>query len=165
MSFWNDPLTGVVLGGAITLAGTFGTQVYTERRAVWRETRAAQAKAAADWAVLQVQTIADLQEQIEEVTRVIGIVVADQTAPKRAKLTAFPDMTAYGRVVMLSSRLDDAELAADVRHWLRDTREWLVANGDRKVVEGREFSPLRDRKVSLQDRLGTLLLKYHRSDT
>jgi hypothetical protein len=57
--------------------------------------------------------------------------------------------------MMLCSRLEDKDLAAQIRRWLSQTRAAIAG------TLGGEFGRLRDERLALQDDLGLALKKYH----
>jgi len=106
-----------------------------------------------------VDNLADLQEQLEAIAAMIGVELAQQPTllPRRSnKADERAALTPYGRAVMLTYRLDDETLATDVRAWLRNTREAMSPSTPQA-----EFDGLRERRIGLQERLGTALRAYH----
>ncbi|UWE08572.1 hypothetical protein [Actinacidiphila bryophytorum] len=159
MGFWDEPTVGVIVGGAIATTTQVGTQLWSNWRDGKQQSRAAKAERDA----LQVRTLADLQEQLEAVSVLVG---GEAARPVRATMfnnpfTApnqeVPDLTPFSRAVMLCSRLDDRELGASVRAWLKDLRFALTE----EPLNSATLFALRDRRVELQDRLGAALLGFH----
>lgn len=155
MSSWDSTLAGVIVGGVIAS----GTQLLVDWRSGRRESKAARAAADAEWATLQITTIVDLQEQLDAYMMLIGRLV---TQPPKSglfgKQPPLPDYSSYGRAAMLCSRLEDAELAADVRQWLKDMNTRLVED---PPLTSENVVAHTERRVVLQDRLGDAIKKYH----
>lgn len=146
MAFWDSTLFGVVIGGMIAS----GTQLLVDLRAGRRETRAARATADEQWRALQIATIVDLQEQLEATAVTITAAVVQGSRDANAVLTP------HGRVLMLTARLEDARLAADIRTWQQDMR-----NASATDTDGQAWGALGERRGALQDRLGEAIKQYH----
>jgi hypothetical protein len=162
VEWFNSALTGVLAGGLLT----FGTTMLTNRSTAQRDDRKAQAAASArrreDWAAFQIQTIADLQEQLDAISPVLGVSTNDRELRGVLKAMApgsqMPaHLVAYSRAMMLCSRLEHANLAARIRTWLNDTRTAIAGTLDD------EFERLRDERLAIQADLGLSIKKYHDS--
>lgn len=154
-----SPVAAAAVGAVLA----YLIQWTTERRVNKRADLKAQAEALgqqrAAWRAFQVDTSADLQEQLEAIAAMVGVELSQQPALLSRRSNKADDraaLTPFGRAVMLTSRLDDQSLAADVRLWLRNTREAMNPSTPQT-----EFDALRDRRVGLQERLGTVLRSYH----
>jgi len=156
----NSALAGVVAGGALT----YGSTVLTNRSTAQRDDRKAQAEARArrqeEWAAFQIQTIADLQEQLDAISPVLGVDTNERELEGVLKAMSSAGgmpahLVAYSRAMMLCSRLEDMDLAARIRVWLGQARAAIAG------TLGDEFGRLRDERLALQDDLGLALKKYH----
>ena len=160
MDWINSALAGVVAGGALT----YGSTVLTNRSTAQRDDRKAEAEARAkrqeEWAAFQIQTIADLQEQLDAISPVLGAGTNERELEGILKAMSSADgmpahLVAYSRAMMLCSRLEDMDLAAQIRAWLSKTRAAIAG------TLGNEFARLRDERLALHDDLGRALKKYH----
>ncbi|MFJ2477098.1 hypothetical protein ACIOWI_29690 [Streptomyces sp. NPDC087659] len=155
MSWWSNPLTGTVVGGVIASA----TQWITTSRQMKKEQRREAAEGRAQWSALQTETIRDLQEQLEEVSTVLGTEVSRPVLGRITRQSPEPgEVLPYARAVMLCSRLENRALADDVLQWLRSVREALQA----QPLSSEQIFTLRDQRLDLQKRLGATMLGYHR---
>lgn len=162
--FWQSSAGGIILGGGITLATTITIQLFTERRTARREAHASEAAKRARRITFQIDTITELQEEIEAIAAFIGNALASTMLDKlRTKTNEYmPGLVSFGRVGLLCTRLEDEALRTRIRTWLRETREYAntpgVKPGDAKGVD------LRDQRIEIVDALGTILQHFHQPD-
>lgn len=152
------PVVAVVVGGAIATTTQIATQLLGNRRESRRELRAASAKAAAEWRTLQLQTLADMQENLEQGASNISEVLADSPGMlgwRRGQ--KFPEMVPFARALMLCSRLEDRQLAADVRAWIVANRNLM----SQEQWKAQDWIAIRDRRIALQDRIGDAIRAMH----
>jgi hypothetical protein len=116
----------------------------------------ARAKRQEEWAAFQIQTIADLQEQLDAISPVLGVDTNERELAGVLKAMSSAGgmpahLVAHSRAMMLCSRLEDMDLAAQIRMWLSETRAAIAG------TLGDEFGRLRDERLALQDDLGLAL--------
>lgn len=161
--FWQSSAGGIILGGGITLVTTTILQLFAERRTARREAQAAEGAAKARRVALQIDTITELQEELEAIAAFIGNALASTAIDRiRTKNSDYmPSLISFGRVGLLATRLEDDSLKVRIREWLRATRAYAnepgARSGDAKGIE------LRDLRITIVDDLGTLLKKFHQA--
>jgi len=153
------PVVAVVVGGAIATTTQITTQLLSNRREQRRELGAATAKAAAEWKALQIATLADMQENLEEGASNISTALVDAATARRWRWNGenFPAMLPFTRALMLCSRLEDRQLAADVRAWIVNNRELMSSEAPLE----QDWTAIRDRRIALQDRIGEAIRALH----
>lgn len=162
--FWQSSAGGIILGGGITIISTVILQLFAERRTARREAESAVGAAKATRIGLQIETITELQEEIEAIAAFIGNALAATTIDRiRIKTTEYmPGLISLGRAGLLCTRLEDDALKLRIRAWLRATREYANTASARSVdAKGIE---LRETRIAIVDELGTLLKNYHQAD-
>ena len=153
------PIAAVAVGSALTYVAQWTTERRVNRRADAKAKADALGQQRAAWRVFQVESIADLQEQLEAIAAMIGVELSERPsrlAKREPKSESRAALTPFGRAAMLTYRLGDETLAADVRLWLRNTREAMNPSTGQA-----DFDALRDRRAGLQERLGVALRAYH----
>lgn len=148
MSFWD-----VIAGGAIASGTSFALAWQQDHR----DTRSVSAKAAAKWATLQMSTISDMQENLKQGASFISKTLVEMSERRFRGKTRIPDLLPFTRALMLCSRLEDEELARDVRAWIRHNRELI--SGEYPLEQ--DWIAVREQRIILQDRLGAALKAYH----
>lgn len=139
--FWAT-LTGVVVGGALALAGQWAGQA-----------RAARAEHRREWMKFQRDTVAGAQEALADMWRCF-VVANPNNAPDPAPelLDQIPDDEA--RALMKASvhrtRLKDTVLAEEIKVWMMDATEAI----DERSVTPEKRKDLLERYRSLTVRLG-----------
>lgn len=130
-------LVTLAAGGGIAEGGATFRDMRTRRR----EGRAAHDR-------FQRETIVLLQDAVEAWMAAV--------APLLARKDPGEDLfTALGRIMALTSRMENQELAGEVRAWARELREALEGRPDRPT-----FEQLRDRRIELIDQLGVELGRW-----
>jgi hypothetical protein len=160
--FWQSATGGILIGGGVTLVTTIAVQQFSEWRTARREARAAASRAEALRVAFQVETVTQLQEELETVSAFIGNALsAGRIDRLRYRPTDFlPSQISFGRVGMLCSRLDDPALKTRIRDWLRGVRE-MASTVPEPTVNDAVMLRIRKERVEIIDELGALLQRYH----
>lgn len=150
-------LSGVIAGGGLTFLG----QWLTDRRARVRERLRIEVEAGNQrdfaWAELQQRSIIDLQDAMRELWYVALAVATAPSVEERKQAYNMGD-SRTGRVFMLLSRIDDRELAEDIRQWVAGMERGLPkAFTEEQKAPIAEFGIWRENFLNLIDRLGTEL--------
>ncbi|MEY9839691.1 hypothetical protein [Streptacidiphilus sp. EB103A] len=156
-----DPLAGVAVGAALTYAGQWATERRTIRRDAAKAKVAAAMQRKAEWKALQVQTILDLQEEMEAMATTISVQTTRTVGVALGKIPTMAETRAalapIGRLVLLCTRLQDQVLAEEIRSWISDMTQAVTTKGRRAELA----TSLKERRNYLQERLGDELRQFH----
>ncbi|MFF2522247.1 hypothetical protein [Streptomyces liangshanensis] len=148
----SSQIFGTVVGGVIAS----GTQLLVGLRESRREQRLDRAQAQGVWRALQIQTIAELQDDLVAVAAGTRL-EASEALPTFGAAPGV-DVETMQRLVSaksLCSRLEDRELAAQIAGWIAAVHAATEQAAHDALIEQR--GPLSE----IQERLGTALRGYH----
>lgn len=136
------PLAGVVVGSSLTLLG----QALTDRRALRRDEIAARRQAdeqrRTDWALLQRQTLLELQEHIELIA--VTMLTPERPGARMRDSVADQAAAAFTTIHARLARLEDRHLAADIAAWLHSSTPREQREEEMRHLQGRLGERLRE---------------------